>query len=143
MARASVRKGTAANVGTTHLVATAEVSESSETREIQRIAINDEAGNEITVASAAEVDPVDVTLTSANTNYVLSAAGFRRGFVIYNGSDTDVMMGFSTNLGGSGKTGIKIYSGGYYSQGPGIGVYTGNVYARCTSAGKIVAVQIW
>lgn len=74
-----------------------------------------------------------VTLTNANTAYAIPATGIAANhtLMIYNGSDTDIFIGFATLTSG----GILLPSGGVLTCDLGANQV---IYGYCASAGKIV-----
>lgn len=132
-----IQKGTA-TAGSTHFVATYEVPEPSG-RQIQRIAINDQEGNNIVTASA-QIAPSAITLSAAGSAYIVVPSGAKVGWLIHNISDLEVYMGFSSAVTTS--NGIRIFPGGGYEQ-RGLGMFTGDVYVVAASATKVVRRQTW
>lgn len=74
-----------------------------------------------------------VTLTSASTAYAIPATGIdaNHTLMVYNGSDTDIFIGFATLTSG----GILLPSGGVLNCDLGANQV---IYGYCASAGKIV-----
>lgn len=74
-----------------------------------------------------------VTLTNANTAYSIPATGINADYtlIVYNGSDTDIYIGFATLTSG----GILLPSGGVLNCDLGTSQV---IYGYCASAGKIV-----
>lgn len=140
--KASVVKGTA-TAGTTHNVATYQVSDpGSVTRYVQRVSIDDPDGGNVT-ASSAQVPPAEGTLTSANTPQVVVTSGAKVGWLIYNNSGVTLYMGFHSSVSATGSTGgIPIPNNGSYQQS-GPGVFTGDVYLVATTNSKTYRVQTW
>ena len=135
-----VPKGTAVS-GTTHNVATYQFSEAAQNREIQRICLNDQNGNDITGPSTG-VDPAAVSTIGSSGNTSIISAGAKSGWMIFNSSDVDIWIGFN-NTASLHTVGIKLYVGATMMQ-QGIGTFTGAVYARADSgSSKSVRVQVW
>jgi hypothetical protein len=139
MSTQGIAKGTATS-GTTHKVATYEITESSEARQVQRFALNDQNGSDLTSTSTQNA-PSNVTLTTANTAYVAVATGAKIGWMIHNiNDDVEVYIGFHSSV--STSNGIRVFPGSNYEQ-RGFGLFLGNVYVVCGTSSKNVRVQTW
>lgn len=138
MAQQGITKGTATG-GTTHNVATYEQTENAVLRQVQRMAINDQNFNDLTSASA-QTAPSAITLTTADTAYIVVPSGAKVGWFIHNWSDTETYMGFHSSVAVA--NGIRVYPGQGVEQ-RGIGLFTGDVYMVCASASKVVRRQVW
>ena len=135
-----ITKGTA-SVGTTHNVATYEITE-TDARQIQRVNINDQFGNDLVTASS-QTAPSALVLSTAGLGYKVVASGAKVGWLLHNISDTEVYMGFHSTVRASGELqGIRLFPGGGYEQ-RGMGVFTGDVYVVSPSATKVVCRQTW
>lgn len=136
MATQGVPKGSA-TAGTIHKVACYEQTEAAETRQVQRIAINDASFNDLT-SGITQTAP---TNTSVGTSAVVAVTtGAKVGWLIHNISDVDMYIGFHSTVTTS--IGIRIFPGGSYEM-RGLGIFLGNVYCICGSASKAVRVQTW
>lgn len=137
--KASVVKGTA-TAGTTHNVATYQVSDPGPvTRYVQRVSLDDPDGGNVT-AGATQTAPVELTLDTANTPEIVVAAGSKVGWLIYNNSGATIYMGFHSSVAST--NGIPIPNNGSYQQN-GPGIFTGNVYCVATTNNKTLRVQKW
>jgi hypothetical protein len=139
MAQQGIAKGTA-TAGTTHKVATYEVTESAEARQIQRFALNDSNGGDLTSTSTQNA-PTNVSLPTANTAVKVINSGAKIGWMIHNiNDDVEVYLGFHSSV--STSNGIRIFSGGSYEM-RGFGIFLGDIYVVCGTSSKNVRVQTW
>lgn len=137
--KASVIKGTA-TAGTTHNVATYQVSDPGPvTRFVQRVSIDDPDGATVT-ASSTQVAPAEGTLTTGNTAQIAVSSGGKVGWLIYNNSGVTLYMGFHSSVAST--NGIPIPNNGSYQQS-GPGIFTGDVYLVATTNNKTYRVQTW
>jgi hypothetical protein len=134
-----VVKGTA-TVGTTHEVASYEISESGHTRQIQRVAQTGPNGENLSSANTQTAPTANTSIGSVSAVAVVSA-GAKTGWMITNVSGGTLYWGFhSTN---STTNGQPFFNNSTISQS-GPGMFTGDVYVIAVSgSGKEVRVQTW
>ncbi|GBD90294.1 hypothetical protein BMS3Abin04_01011 [bacterium BMS3Abin04] len=107
------------------------------------IAVVDSSGNQINSSSEEGQFPAgtgsngSITLTNADTAYSIPASAPTENYVIvlYNGSDTDMYVGYEN----SNANGLLLPSGGRMSFDLGANQV---VYAYCGSAGKILSYSL-
>lgn len=133
-----VAKGTA-TAGTTHSVATWEISESG-TRQVQRVAAAGPNGENL-ASSDTQTAPTAITTIGSGSAALVVSAGDKTGWMITNISGGTLYFGFHSTT--STSNGTPLFNNGSYQQS-GPGMFTGNVYVIAVSgSNKEVRVQTW